>query len=125
LSVKLPETLQKFGFGSYFNNKLSNIIFPLSLITLDFGHKFNQSISDIDWYEYKLLSLVKFGLDFRQKIDTVKFNSISVIIDYSNRITIESSVFPRTLHKIIWHKDYEYVLQYERKTGQFTKAAIN
>jgi hypothetical protein len=93
-----------------FNCNIDKVHFPHTLHEITFGHKFNQDISQVIFYE------------------------LYIIHDYSCIITINSCKFPKSLHKIIyyhtdWFSDnngnilYNPKIHYERKIGQFTKMA--
>jgi hypothetical protein len=121
--IKLPETLHTFSFNMWYDEVLDDIQFPLSLLIIDFGYSFNQIIDCVNWYQYELLSIIKFGSNFKRNINNVKFHSISTIYDDAHRITLKSCTFPKSLHKIIHCIDYTYVTVYERQIGGYTKSA--
>jgi hypothetical protein len=111
-SMKDTHDIEKFTalnflrLGDLFNQDISDTIFPMSLDTLIFGLKFTQDISKVD------------------------FKNISVIGDYSCRISIESNAF-KTIKYIIHYiyvecmDIYRKIITYERPTGGHTKAALH
>jgi hypothetical protein len=146
--VQWPSKLLVLKLGGQFNNDISDTQFP-NINILIFGSAFNKDINTVMFP--KLLHGITFGHSFNQDISKVIFHELYTVYDYTNRITINSCNFPRSLHKIIHYKriyndtyrtlcgfdrvkfikndiniaGYEPYIVYKREVGQFTKAAKN
>jgi hypothetical protein len=143
--LMLPNSIKHLAFGYDFNTSLSiSISMSMSLpecIDITFGYGYNQDISDIKFPNS--IMYMTFGYDFDQILTNVKWpNKLLYIYDYSEKITIESSNFPPTLYQIIHvyddeddlDHDYEYIITdntiknghpvYTKQNGTRTKSAI-
>jgi hypothetical protein len=140
--TKFPSTLSVLSLGGKFNQPLGrgsleeNLIenlgwsleesFEESLegrLEESFRGSFNNLCNIVD---------ITFGKSFNQDIMNVVFNQLYIVRDCSLKITIESCKFPKSLYKIIWYpyetashaEDYHEIIKYQRKLGQYTKAAF-
>jgi hypothetical protein len=122
-----PDSLRILLFGFMFNQIINKL--PPLLNVLTFGAKFNQDLTHVDIP--MSLNTITFGQNYNRNLTNVIFHEIYIINDYSSKITINSSKFPNSLHKIVYFeyndKDiiqpYKPIIQYERKLGKYTKAA--
>jgi hypothetical protein len=122
-----PDSLRILSFGYNFNQIINKL--PPLLNVLIFGAMFNQDLTHVDIPVS--LNTITFGEYYDQDIFNVIFHEIYIINDYSSKITISSSKFPNSLHKIVYFEyddediiqPYKPIIQYERKLGKNTKAA--
>jgi hypothetical protein len=123
--IYFPETIYKISFRGIFNRSLNNTRFPVSLIELNLSQRYNHDIAFIS--KLPNLTVLSLGRSFDQPINHVKFHVIDTINDHSNKITIDSNDFPKSLrliqrYKVFLNLSTSYVY-YSRHVGQFTKMA--
>jgi hypothetical protein len=128
--VKFPDGIHTISFGHFYNQDLSLVKLPAKLARLIFGKKFNHPLDQI---YVPALEEITFGRGYNRLLTNVKWSELlSIIHDYSNKITIKSSNFPKSLYKIIYYsiqqqqqynQTHTQLIHYERITGQYTKAA--
>jgi hypothetical protein len=123
--ISFPETIHTLSFDGLFNQSLNNVQLPMALNELNLSVCFNQDMSFIS----KLLNLtiLSLGLRFDQPINHVKFHVIDTINDHSNKVTLLSNDFPKSLRLIQRFEVYRNIskpyVHYLRPVGQFTKGA--
>jgi hypothetical protein len=98
-----------------YNNSLTDMIF---------GTQYNQDISPVKWPESLLH--ISFGATFNPiNIINAQFKYLSTVEDYACSITIDSCKFPPSLSKITHiNSKIEEIIIYERKIGKYTKRAV-
>jgi hypothetical protein len=128
--TKFPSTLSVLSLGGIFNQPLGEENLEENLeeslggsLGKSFRRNFNNLCNIVD---------ITFGKSFNQDIMNVVFNQLYIVRDCSLKITIESCKFPKSLYKIIWYpyetdshaENYHEIIKYQRKLGQYTKAAF-
>jgi hypothetical protein len=126
--IYFPETMHKLSFDGLFNQSLNNTKLPISLKELNLSFSFNQDITFMS--RLHNLTILTLGSQFDQNIYNVKFHVIDTINDRSNKITMDSNNFPKSLrlihrYKVDYYTPPKSYAYYLRPVGQFTKMAKN
>jgi hypothetical protein len=116
----LPKSFVKLHLGFSFNQDVTSVTWPQSLSEIFLSELFNKPI-DILWP--RSLNEITFARRFNQNIKNVVFHELSMVHDYSQKITINSCNFPKSLRKILHYASFnaDAIINYERPFGQYTK----
>lgn len=113
--------IQIMDMGSNFNQPIKNIKFPPKLISLRFGHKFNQSLDkvifptyleelDLGGYDRPMdnvclphsIKELNFGFNFNQPLQNFTFppNIEEIVFNLVYDQSLEDVIFPRSIKQI-------------------------
>eukprot|EP00434_Breviolum_minutum_P036134 symbB.v1.2.032006.t1/scaffold3782.1/size50425/3 len=110
-NVILPISLQSLSFGYDFNQSLENVALPCSLQSLTFGFHFNQSLENVTLPGN--LQTLTFGYDFNQSLENVTLPSSlqSLTFGFHFNQSLENVTLPGNLQTLTFGYDFNQSLE--------------
>lgn len=99
-------------FDDDFFTPIDNFIFSDSIVCLEFGKRFNKSLTHIDLPKY--LKKLKFGEEFTQSLDYVKLPEHLEVLQFGKKyqVSLFSVKFPDSLLELILSDDFNHALPF-------------